>query len=58
MFASIYYPFPNGQPLGVDDFIKLWLREIIIAGFLIISLLAAGVRLLWRRLQNQRGHGK
>jgi hypothetical protein len=51
MTASVFYPFPSGNKLGVWGFIQLWFREMIIVGFTFIVLVGIGVRWLWRLLR-------
>lgn len=49
MIGSIYYPFPNGQPMDVEGFIKLWLREVILLGGILIAFIFVGIRWLFQR---------
>jgi len=43
MVASLFYTGPSGQSLDVIGFIQLWLREIIILGFLVGLFVVFGV---------------
>ena len=51
MVGSIYYPFPSGEPMRFSSFVQLWLREIIVVGFLALVFIIAGVRWLWRHIK-------
>jgi len=51
MIGSIYYPFPNDQGMDAMGFIKLWFREIILLGGIVIAIVFAGIRWLFQRLK-------
>jgi hypothetical protein len=42
MVASIYYPYPNGQSIGIKSFVMLWFRELFILGAILIAIILAG----------------
>ena len=58
MVASVYYPYPSGKPLGVVDFLLLWLREALIVAaalaVVVVLALAAVMNALRRLLQRAR----
>lgn len=51
MIGSIYYPFPSGQSMDVAGFVKLWLRELLILGVIVIAIIFAVVSWLWQRFK-------
>ena len=54
MIASIYYPFPSGQSMDIAGFVTLWFRELLILGVLLIAIIYAGGRWLWRRFNESK----
>jgi len=58
MVASIYYPYPNGKPLGFWGFVALWLREVLIVGFFLFALVAILWIRVWKRIGNRTEQNK
>jgi len=58
MYYSLVYPYPNGKPLDLIDFIELWWRELLILGgiavFLVVALVSWLVGLIRRVLGGWR----
>jgi glycerol-3-phosphate acyltransferase PlsY len=48
MVASVYYPYPDGKPIGVWNLVMFWLREILLIAFLLFVLAA----ILWACLRH------
>ena len=49
LIGSIYFPFPSRQSMDILGFVKLWLRELLILGVILIAIIYAGARWLWQR---------
>jgi hypothetical protein len=58
MVASIYYPYPNGQSIGIKSFVMLWFRELFILGAILIAIILAGGSGLWRHFKESKSREK
>ena len=53
MLWSVYYQLPDGLEINFIGFIKLWFRELVITGALILALIIVGFR-RWSRGSTNR----
>jgi hypothetical protein len=58
MVASIYYPYPNGQSIGIKSFVMLWFRELFILGAILVAIILAGGSWLWRNFKESKSREK
>jgi hypothetical protein len=58
MITSIYYPYPSGQSMDIAAFIKLWFRELLILGVLLIAIIYEGSSWLWRHFNEPKIENK
>jgi multisubunit Na+/H+ antiporter MnhB subunit len=58
MLAFYFYPYPSGRHPDLLSFVALWLREILILGFVFVALVGLALSRLRRAIQSEHADEK